>query len=340
MKKLVMAFLVVLLIAVSASAEGKKDSADTGSITMNIQHNLPISNPWQAGFEYIKEQMLKKYPNTKSTIYPNGQLAKGDWKIIFEQTQSNVVQMTCESQVTLATLVPELFSLSTPFLFEDMNHLIRFMETDPEYVKEWFAKLEDNNLKVLTYWPRGPRQLLNSKRPIVSPADIAGLKFRVPGMPLFITTFEAMGAKPVPMPSGEIYTAMQLGTVAGEDNSLQTIRDTKTFEQGKYFNVWNYMADGVLVVVNKAWYDKLPADFRTDLNNIAKESTKVMLELVTKGELKAREEMAAKGIKFTDFTPEMKKPWIDRMEPVYSSVAKTVGEETFKKLKAGADATR
>jgi len=115
--------------------------------------------------------------------------------------------MTCESQVTLATLVPELFALSTPFLFDDMNHLIRFMETEPEYVKKWFAKLEDNNLKVLVYWPRGPCQLLNSKRPIISPADIAGLKFRVPGMDLFITTFEAMGAKPVPLPSGEIYTA-------------------------------------------------------------------------------------------------------------------------------------
>ena len=64
-------------------------------------------------------------------------------------------------------------------------------------------------------------------------------------MDLFITTFEAMGAKPVPLPSGEIYTAMQLGTVAGEDNSLQTIFTTKTFEQGKYFNVWNYMADDI-----------------------------------------------------------------------------------------------
>ncbi|ERF60619.1 TRAP transporter substrate-binding protein [Treponema socranskii] len=339
MKKFVMALLVGFLVVFSASSEGQKDSADKG-ITLNIQHNLPISNAWQGGFEYIKEQILKKHPNTKCTIYPNGQLAKGDWKIIFEQTQSNVVQMTCESQVTLATLVPELFALSTPFLFDDMNHLIRFMETEPEYVKKWFAKLEDNNLKVLVYWPRGPRQLLNSKRPIISPADIAGLKFRVPGMDLFITTFEAMGAKPVPLPSGEIYTAMQLGTVAGEDNSLQTIFTTKTFEQGKYFNVWNYMADGVLVVVNKTWYDNLPADFRADLDDIAKESTKVMLELINKGELKAREEMAARGIKFTDFTTAMKKPWIDRMGPVYASVAKTIGEETFKKLKAGAEATR
>lgn len=342
MKKLLLLIFVGLLAVSGVFAEGQKESAEGEvDVTMKIQHNLPQTDAWQDGFEYIKSEMEKRYPGQiNSTIYPNGQLAKGDWKIIFEQTQGNVVQMTCESQVTLASLVPELFALSTPFMFEDMEHVLRFMDTDPEFVDEWFAKLEDKNLKVISYWPRAPRQLLNSKRPVEEPADIKGLKFRVPAMDLFITTFEAMGAKPVPMPSGEIYTAMQLGTVSGEDNALQTLYATKTYEQGKYVNVWNYMGDGVLVVVNKDWFDGLPADFQDDLLEVAGESTDVVLERVKAREDIAKEEMGKDGIEFTEYTPEMKEPWKDLMGPVYEEIQETIGMDAWNKLKAAADATR
>ncbi|WP_020610974.1 TRAP transporter substrate-binding protein [Sediminispirochaeta bajacaliforniensis] len=346
MRKLIMVFAMAVMAATLGFANGQAEQGLGGgdphqaAVTMKIEHNLPTTQAWQDGFTYIKDEMGMLYPNLDCTIYPNGQLAKGDWKIIFEQAQSNVVQITCESQVTLATLVPQLFALSTPFLFDDMDHLLRFMDTNPDYVQGWFDQLEEKNLKVLTYWPRGPRQLVNSRRPVVVPEDIRGLKFRVPAMDLFITTFNAMGAKPVPMPSGEIYTGIQLGTVCGEDNSLQTVCNTKTYEQCRYMNVWNYMADGVLVVVNKNWYDGLPEGFRADLDRVAKESTQVMLGLVKEREVSARRTMETYGIQFTDFTAEMKEPWKAKMGPVYASVEKLIGSQAWAKLQAGADATR
>ena len=339
MKKRNVFVLIGLFVTLAAFANGEGESG-AETITMKIQHNLPPTQAWQDGFEYIVSEMQERHPTIDATIYPNGQLAQGDWRIIFEQTQSNVVQMTSESQVTLATLVPELFALSTPFLFDDMEHLMRFIDTEPDFVMEWFAQLEEHNLQVLTYWPRGPRQLLNSEREILTPEDISGLKFRVPGMDLFLTTFTAMGAKPVPMPSGEIYTTMQLGTVVGEDNSLQTIYNTKTYEQGRYFNVWNYMADGVLVVVNKDWYESLPEQVRTDLDEVAQESTELMLRLVEEREASARRMMAEDGIIFTDFTPEMKEPWRAVMGPVYEQVAQIIGQDAWEMLRSGAEATR
>lgn len=345
MKKFILLLVLATVITTGVFAQGSEEVVTStnpkdAKIKLNIEHNLPTTQAWQDGFQYIVDELKKDYPNLDATIYPNGQLAKGDWKTIFEQTQENVVQMTCESQVTLATLVPELFSLSTPFLFNDMDHLMRFMDTDPAFVQAWFNKLEDKNLKVLTYWPRGSRQLVNSKRPIVTPADIKGLKFRVPGMDLFITTFNAMGAKPVPMPSGEIYTAIQLGTVSGEDNSLQTVYNTKTYEQCGYMNDWNYMADGVLVVVNSEWYDSLSTEFRADLDRVAAESSNYMLSLVKEREASAKAAMIADGIEFTNFTPEMKKPWKAIMGPVYESVENLIGVEDWAALQAGAEATR
>ncbi|HCS36141.1 MAG TPA: hypothetical protein DIW48_05510, partial [Sphaerochaeta sp.] len=220
MKRLLVAILIVCMASAMVFAQGGEEKP-AQKVSMNIQHNLPQTETWQVGFEFIRAEMMKRYPEQiDSKIYPNGQLANNNWATIFEQTQENVIQMACESQVTLASLVPELFALSTPFMFEDMEHVLRFMAEKPSFVDDWFAKLETKNLKVISYWPRAPRQLLNSVRPIIVPKDIEGMRFRVPAMDLFVTTFQAMKANPVPLPSGEIYTAMQLGTVSGEDNAL------------------------------------------------------------------------------------------------------------------------
>ncbi|MBN2860053.1 MAG: TRAP transporter substrate-binding protein [Sphaerochaetaceae bacterium] len=340
MKKLVVLAVMASLVFSMAFAQGESDSA-AESVQMNIQHNLPKTETWQTGFEFIKSEMQKRYPDQiNSTIYPNGQLANNNWATIFEQTQENVVQMTCESQVTLASLVPELFALSTPFMFEDMEHVLRFMDEKPAFVDDWFAKLEDKNLKVITYWPRAPRQLLNSQRPIIKPADIKGMAFRVPAMDLFVTTFQAMEANPVPLPSGEIYTAMQMGTVAGEDNAISTVQSTRTYEQGKYFNVWNYMGDGVLVVVNKDWFEGLTADMQKSLLEVGAASTDVVLEATIAREVAGRKTMEEAGIEFTEFTAEMKEPWRALMGPAYKAIEKTIGTDAWNELVRIADATR
>jgi TRAP-type C4-dicarboxylate transport system substrate-binding protein len=333
--------LMVCMAFSVAFAQGGGETAAKQTIEMNIQHNLPQTETWQVGFEFIRNEMMKRYPDQiNSRIYPNGQLANNNWATIFEQTQENVVQMACESQVTLASLVPELFALSTPFMFENMEHVLRFMAQKPAFVDDWFAKLETKNLKVISYWPRAPRQLLNSVKPVIVPKDIEGMRFRVPAMDLFVTTFQAMKANPVPLPSGEIYTAMQLGTVSGEDNALSTQYSTRTYEQGKYINVWNYMGDGVLVVVNKDWFDALPADFKADLLEVAAASTEVVLKSTIEREKIARDAMAKAGIQFTDFTAEMKEPWRAIMGPAYDAIKKTIGEAAWNELVKVADATR
>ncbi len=340
MKRLVVIAVMVSIVFSMAFAQGESEAAGA-KVQMNIEHNLPKTETWQKGFEFIKAEMQDRFPGQiESTIYPNGQLANNNWATIFEQTQENVVQMACESQVTLASLVPELFSLSTPFMFEDMQHVLRFMDEKPAFVDKWFAKLEDKNLKVIAYWPRAPRQLLNSQHPIITPDDIKGMVFRVPAMDLFVTTFQAMGANPVPLPSGEIYTAMQMGTVSGEDNAISTIQSTRTYEQGKYFNVWNYMGDGVLVVVNKDWFDGLSADMQAALLEVGAESTDVVLQATIEREVAGRKTMEEAGIEFTDFTAEMKEPWRALMGPAYAAIEKTVGTEDWNALVKLADATR
>ena len=330
---IIMCTVLSFLLVFTVSAGGEKEGTAGGVEKMNIiiQHNSSENHPWQQGFEYVKAELEKEFPEAFDiVIHPNGALANRDWKVELEQTQTNVIQMMCESSIPFATLQSELFALNTPFLFDDMEHYLRYMNTRPEVVYKWFDLLEEKNVQVIAVWPRPPRQLLNSAREIRTPDDIKGLKFRVPGLDLFIQTFEAMGAKPVPMSASEIYTAMQLGTVVGEDNAIGTVFDFKTYEQGKYFNLWNYMADGVLVVVNKPWFDSLDENHRKFLVESTQRAAKIVYDGETVLQEKAKKEMSDFGIVFTKYTPEMKKPFIKLMAPVYSSIEEIVGSEDWK----------
>jgi len=164
---------------------------------------------------------------------------------MLEQTQKGSTQMMIESSIPFATLIPELFTLNLPFSFENVEHYKRFMENPPDVVFKWFKKLEEKDVKVIGLWTRPFREVINSERPIKTPEDLKGLKFRVPGLDLFVKTWEAMGAKPIPLSSGEMYTAIQLGTVVGEDNSVNTVYSFKTYEVAKYMTIWDYMPDGI-----------------------------------------------------------------------------------------------
>ena len=332
--------LMVVLFPIVARGSGS-DSGGAKKIPLKIQHNIPTDTPWQRGFLFIKQQLEQKYPDVFDiTIYPNGQLAGGDWKAIFDQVQSGTIQMTVESQVTLAAIVPELISLSTPFVFEDMDHVMRFWAKRPDEVNQFVNKFQENDLISLAYWPRPPRQLLNSQKPVVVPADIQGLKFRVPGIELFVKTYQVLGANPTPLPSGEIYTAMQLGTVVGEDNALATVYATKTYEQGKYMNVWNYMGDGTFVIVNQKWFNDLPSEYRYGVQKSVEDAAELVAKDFKALDKTALEEMSKFGIQFTTFTPEMKKPWRNVVQPVYKMMEDLGGKETFTQILSVADQTR
>ena len=340
--RIILAMLLVVCVIAPAFAGGARERE---AIPFAIQHNASGAHPWQDGLQYIADEMERQFPGEfQIVIYHSGSLADQDWAVILEQTQTNVVQLSIESFPPMATIVPELFALSTPFLFEDMEHTLRF-HAHPEaqqLVQSWLAKMEQRDLKTIAVWPRPPRQLLNSRRPIIVPADIQDLPFRVPALDLFVRTFEAMGANPIPMPSGEIYTAMQLGTVVGEDNSIGIVFDFKTYEQGRYFNVWNYMADGVLVNVNKEWFEGLSQQQREALEQAADEAAQVIYEKENALQERARAQMEAEGIEFTDFTAEMKEPWRRRMEQggVYNMLRDVVGQRDWDRLVRLADATR
>ncbi len=300
-------------------------------IKISVSHTSSLESPWQKG-AIVMADMINKESAGKYDVklYGNGVLNQKNWRIMFEQTQTGSNTIAIESITALASIVPELGGVNLPFLFQDFEHLTRFMQANPPILQKWLKKYEEKNLVVLAIAPRPFRQLINSTKLVKTPEDIAGMKFRVPQNPMFVKVFESMGAKPVPMSSGEIYTAIQLGTVVGEDNSVPVVYDFKTHEVAKFMTIWNYMGDASLVVINKTVWDKMTPQDQDLFKRAGQEWVKVNIKEDTSYSVTARTAMEKSGVKFYDMDDAGKQSFAKLMGPVYADFEKVVGAADWK----------
>ncbi len=331
-----------------AFAGGSSDQKDAPAakpsvpaVKVAVSHNGSLESPWQkaslAFADIVNKDTAGRY---KAEVFGNGVLFQRNWKVMLEMTQSGSSQIGIESVTALAAIVPELSAMSLPFLFNDIDHVIRFLNSGnpawDKWVNDGFAK---QNLVVLSISPRPFRQINNNKRLIKTPADIKDLKFRVPATPFFVSVFEALGAKPVPLPSGEIYTSIQLGTVVGEDNSIPVQYDFKTHEVAKNFTIWNYIADASVMFMNKDMYDKLSDADKATFKKAAQDWASVNVKEDSAYSVVAMDKMKAAGVNFYTMSEAEKEPFKKLVEPVYANMSKTVGEDNFKVFMDGVKKT-
>jgi TRAP-type C4-dicarboxylate transport system substrate-binding protein len=149
-----------------------------------------------------------------------------------------------------------------------------------------------------------------------------GLRFRVPVNPMYVAIFEALGARPVPAPSSEIYTGIQLGTFNGEDNSIQTQYDFKTFENAKHFSVVNYIADLSFIFMNKDFYYNASEADRKLFHDAAKEFVRVDMaenETYLQTALEAGRRL---NVEFYTMPEADKQAFKDKLGPFYADFEK------------------
>lgn len=328
---LIIVVVAIAAIGCSGGKEPAKDAPKTAPIKVSVSHTSSLESPWQKG-AIVMADMINKETKGKYNVelFGNGVLNQKNWKIMFEQTQAGSNTIAIESVTALASIVPELGGINLPFLYQDVDHLNRFLQANPPILQKWTKKFEEKNLVVLAIAPRPFRQLINKTKPVTSPADISGMKFRVPQNPMFVKVFESMGAKPVPLSSGEIYSAIQLGTVVGEDNSVPVVYDFKTHEVAKFMTIWNYMGDASLVVINKAVWDKLTPEEKDIFKKAGQEWVKVNMKEDATYSVTARTNMEKAGVKFYDMNDAGKQAFAKLMGPVYADFEKVVGPADWK----------
>ncbi|MFV0336452.1 MAG: DctP family TRAP transporter solute-binding subunit, partial [Tropicimonas sp.] len=138
--------------------------------------------------------------------------------------------------------------------------------------QELLDKLDAGGLKGLAFWDNGWRQMTNSVHPIHTPDDVKGLKIRTTPAPVHIQAFELLGANPVPMPLGELYTALEMGTVDAQEHPLGVYMSAKLYEVQDYVTLSYHAYSPLIVAMNKGKFDALPPEQQTALIEAAREA--------------------------------------------------------------------
>lgn len=217
-------------------------------------------HPLNARAKEAAEAVLKESGGRlQINVFPGYQL--GNNASILTQLRSGGIEFATFSGGILSTLVPVATIYNTAFAFATNDQVFEALDGKlGDYLR---AQIEKSGLHALgKLWELGFRQVTTSTRPVNAPADLRGMKLRVPVAPLFVSAFNALGAAPAPINFDELYTALQTKIVDGEENDLFQIEAGRLFEVQKYCSMTNHIWDGYYSLVNGRVWRSLPDDLK------------------------------------------------------------------------------
>ena len=233
--------------------------------------------------------------------------------------QGGVQQMSAPATTSLAGIVKEFGLVDFPFsvsTFEQADALL-----DGPLGQALIAKLPEKVLVALGYWDLGFRNVTNSKHPITKAEDLDGLKIRVIPNPVFLDTFRAFKANPVPMAFAELYGALEARAVDGQENPYAVILSNKFYEVQKYVSATNHVYAANIVLVSKKFWDSLTPAEQKMMNEAADETRSYQRQVSRAAAQKAVGELQAKGMQYNQISPAEQKRMAQIAKPVTEKFA-------------------
>jgi C4-dicarboxylate-binding protein DctP len=331
MRKLIWAAASVAALALAGPV------AAQSPIVIKFSHVVAPNTPKGLAAEKFKE-LAEKYTDgkVKVEVYPNSQLYKDKEEL--EALQLGAVQMLAPSNSKFGPIgVKEFEVFDLPYILPDLATLRKV--TDGPLGAKLLKLLDAKGMTGLAYWDNGFKQMSANKK-LVAPADYKGVKFRIQSSKVLEAQFRSLGAIPQVMAFSEVYQALQTGVVDGQENTWSNMYTQKMHEVQKYITQTNHGYIGYVVVVNKKFWDGMPADIRTQLDKAMKEATAYGNGQSAKENDDALAEIRKTGkSEIVALSPEQDAAMRKAMEPVYNDVANRVGKpliEEFLKETRGA----
>jgi C4-dicarboxylate-binding protein DctP len=314
-----------ILAAASAAALALVGPASAQTpIVIKFSHVVAPNTPKGLAAEKFKE-LAEKYTDgkVKVEVYPNSQLYKDKEEL--EALQLGAVQMLAPSNSKFGPIgVKEFEVFDLPYILPDLTTLRKV--TDGPLGAKLLKLLEPKGMVGLAYWDNGFKEMSANKK-LVAPADYKGLKFRIQSSKVLEAQFRTLGAIPQVMAFSEVYQALQTGVVDGQENTPSNMYTQKMDEVQKFTTLTNHGYIGYVVVVNKKFWDDLPADVRTNLEKAMKEATAYGNGQSAKENDDALDAMRKNGkTELVKLTPDQDAAMRKAMEPVYKDVATRVGQ--------------
>lgn len=260
-------------------------------------------------------------------VFPNGTLYGGDPSGAVKQLAGGSLDMLLLATSLYANFNPKFSAISIPYLFDDEAQLRGYLSG--EQGQELIADLQTIGIKGINLWPRPFRQMTNSKRPIEKPEDLSGLKFRVPNNPLWVEFFKKMGAAPTPMAFAEVYNALQLKVVDGQENPINVPLSAKFFEVQKYASITNHMGDGWVLGINPTKFDGLSDAHKKALEEAGKEAEAWKVENDAATAESTIAELEKNGMTVNRLTPEQQQAFVAVSKELFPVFAELVKDQAF-----------
>lgn len=287
---------------------------------------LPNSSTWAKGAEKFAE-LVKERTNGQIliSVYPNEQLSGGNQSKGVEMLSSGATDLSFHSNIIYSVLDERFGVISLPWLIP--NHEAVDKALAGEGGEAINKILDEIGIVGLAFGENGFRQLTNNVREIKTVEDMKGLKIRVPGMKMYIDLFTALGADPISMNFAEVFTALQTGSIDGQENPIDTIKTSNIHEVQKYLSIWNYSYDAIILGMNKEKFESLTEEQQKILREAAVEACEYQKQLTRELEAEQLKEFEEAGVKITEVTDEAIEGFKEKVQVVYEQYEPIMGKE-------------
>ena len=329
MKKIAALILsLAMLLALSACGSGGQTAlgsagGDGATIVLKASHSCANTHPDQLGLERFAELVKEKTNGAvEIDIFHSAQL--GDERANIEDLQMGTLDIAVSSTGPLGNFVEDFLILDLPFLFTSYDHAHAVL--DGEIGQNLLAKLDNVGIVGGAFWENGFREMTNSKHPINSVADCAGLKLRCMENQVHMDAFSALGMDPTPMAWSEVFTSLQQKVIDGQENPIAVIYSNAVYEAQDYLAITNHVYSPSVILFSKAVFDKLDPAYQTALMEAAAEAADYERSCCEDNEVAQISEMEEKGLQVT--YPDVTE-FQAAMAPVYEKYAPQFGQENI-----------
>jgi len=331
--------LALCLGLASAVIAGTADFASaeikSRSIKLPIVNN--IEHPQGVGAKKFAELIEQKSGGKiKVRVYAGGTL--GGEQQVASAMQGGTIEASMMAPAQLVGNFKDFLVLDFPFAFA--NEREADIVLDGPLGRKLLEPMPARGLVGLVYMEQGYRSITNSKRPIEKLEDIQGLKIRTILNPLYIDMLNALGANAVPMPFPELYTALETGTVDGQENPYSTVEASKFDEVQKYFSNTRHIYNSQLLLVSKKFWDQLSDEEKKIFEDAAVETRDYQRKVAREMDEKSRQTLIKNGMQINDIAPEEIARMREKVKPVVDKYAAQVGEDLTKELYAEIEKAR
>lgn len=299
-------------------------------IVIKFSHVVAVDTPKGKGAEFFAKRAAELTKGkVKVEVYPNSQLYKD--KEEMEALQLGAVQMLAPSLSKFAPLgIKEFEVFDLPFIFDNYQDLHKV--TEGAVGKGLLRKLEGRGITGLAYWDNGFK-VMSANKPLRQLADYKGLKMRIQSSKVLDAQIRALGAQPQIMAFSETYQALQTGMVDGTENPPSNLYTQRMHEVQKHVSLTQHGYLGYALVVNKRFWDGLPSDIRSALNQAVTESTRVANDSAFKDNQDALLKVKASGkTQIHQLTKDERQQMRAALLPIHKQMASRIGDETIRDI--------